>query len=85
MGKLLILSITDGEEQLLDKLKDFLAEAPGIEIVEPPATKHTLTFPGLELHLRKQTVKWRGRSLHLTHLEFFTLREGLPVKLDTVE
>ena len=48
MGKLLILSITDGEEQLLDKLKDFLAEAPGIEIVEPPATKHTLTFPGLE-------------------------------------
>ena len=73
MGKLLILSITDGEEQLLDKLKDFLAEAPGIEIVEPPATKHTLTFPGLELHLRKQTVKWRGRSLHLTHLEFFTL------------
>ena len=60
MGKLLILSITDGEEQLLDKLKDFLAEAPGIEIVEPPATKHTLTFPGLELHLRKQTVKWRA-------------------------
>ena len=73
MGKLLILSITDGEEQLLDKLKDFLAEAPGIEIVEPPATKHTLTFPGLELHLRKQTVKWRGQPLHLTHLEFFTL------------
>ena len=36
MGKLLILSITDGEEQLLDKLKDFLAEAPGIEIVEQP-------------------------------------------------
>ena len=64
MGKLLILSITDGEEQLLDKLKDFLAEAPGIEIVEPPATKHTLTFPGLELHLRKQTVKWRGRGQH---------------------
>ena len=73
MGKLLILSITDGEEQLLDKLKDFLAEEPGIEIVEPPATKHTLTFPGLELHLRKQTVKWRGQPLHLTHLEFFTL------------
>ena len=55
MGKLLILSITDGEEQLLDKLKDFLAEAPGIEIVEPPATKHTLTFPGLELD-RKSVV-----------------------------
>ena len=73
MGKLLILSITDGEEQLLDKLKDFLAEAPGIEIVEPPATKHTLTFPGLELHLRKQTVKWQGQPLHLTHLGFLSL------------
>ena len=29
MGKLLILSITDGEEQLLDKLKDFQALPPG--------------------------------------------------------
>ena len=63
MGKLLILSITDGEEQILDKLKDFLAEEPGIEVVEPPAEKHILTFPGLELHLRKQTVKWRGQPL----------------------
>ena len=41
--------------------------------MEPPAAKHTLTIPGLELHLRKQTVKWRGQPLHLTHLEFFTL------------
>ena len=41
--------------------------------MEPPATKHILTFLGLELHLRKQTVKWRGQPLHLTHLEFFTL------------
>ena len=73
MGKLLILSVTNGEEQILDRIKDFLAEEPGIEIVEPPATKHILTFLGLELHLRKQTVKWRGQPLHLTHLEFFTL------------
>ena len=55
MGKLLILSITDGEEQVLDRIKDYLAEEPGIEIVEPPDAKHTITFPGLELHLRKQT------------------------------
>ena len=40
MGKLLILSVTNGEEQILDRIKDFLAEEPGIEIVEPPATKH---------------------------------------------
>ena len=73
MGKLLILSVTNGEEQILDRIKDFLAEEPGIEIVEPPATKHILTFLGLELLLRKQTVKWRGQPLHLTHLEFFTL------------
>ena len=54
-------------------IEDFLAEEPGIEVVEPPAAKHTLTIPGLELHLRKQTVKWQGQPLHLTHLEFFTL------------
>ena len=62
MGKLLILSVTNGEEQILDRIKDFLAEEPGIEIVEPPATKHILTFLGLELHLRKQTVSG-GASL----------------------
>ena len=45
MGKLLILSITDGEEQLLDKLKDFLAEAPGIEIVERPPRSTPSPFP----------------------------------------
>ena len=63
MGKLLILSVTNGEEQILDRIKDFLAEEPGIEIVEPPATKHILTFLGLELHLRKQTVKWQGNPI----------------------
>ena len=73
MGKLLILSVTNGEEQILDRIKEFLAEDPGIEVMEPPAMKHTFTFPGLELHLRKQTVKWQGQPLHLTHLEFFTL------------
>ena len=89
MGKLLILSVTNGEQQILDRIKDFLAEEPGIEIVEPPATKHTLTFPGLELHLRKQTVKWRGQPLHLTHLEFFTLaylarQDALSVDVDAL-
>lgn len=73
MGKLLILSVTNGEEQILDRIKEFLAEDPGIEVMEPPAMKHTFTFPGLELHLRKQTVKWRGQPFRLTHLEFFTL------------
>lgn len=68
-----VVSVTNGEEQILDRIKDFLAEEPGIEVVEPPAAKHTLTIPGLELHLRKQTVKWQGQPLHLTHLEFFTL------------
>ena len=68
MGKLLILSVTNGEQQILDRIKDFLAEEPGIEIVEPPATKHTLTFPGLELHLRKQTVKWRGQPLAVSRV-----------------
>ena len=73
MGKLLILSVTNGEEQILDRIKDFLAEEPGIEIVEPPATKHTLTIPGLELHLRYWRYLKNDCPLPLTHLEFFTL------------
>ena len=55
MGKLLILSVTNGEEQILDRIKDFLAEEPGIEIVEPPGHGSISSpFLGLELHLRKQ-------------------------------
>lgn len=73
MGKMLILSVTSDEEQILDKIKGFLAEEPGIEIVEPPTAKHILSFPGLELHLCRRTASWQGQPLQLTHLEFFTL------------
>ena len=61
------------EHTISQRSFELLKGAPGIEVVEPPAAKHTLTIPGLELHLRKQTVKWQGQPLHLTHLEFFTL------------
>lgn len=33
MGRLLILSVTHGEEQILDKVKIFLAKEPGLEAV----------------------------------------------------
>ena len=73
MGKVLIVSVIGNEEHILDKIKDLLAEETDIELVEPPSGKNTLSFPGLEIHLRKQTVQWQGQPLHLTHLEFFTL------------
>lgn len=34
--------------------------------------ENTLSFSGLEIHLRKQ-FQWRGRPLHLTHPEFLTI------------
>ncbi len=73
MGKLLILSVTNGEQQILDRIKGLPGGRAWNRNRGAAATKHTLTFPGLELHLRKQTVKWQGQPLHLTHLEFFTL------------
>ena len=45
MGKLLILSVTNGEEQILDRIKDFLAEEPGIEVVSRPPQSTPSPFP----------------------------------------
>lgn len=58
---------------ILDRIKDLLAKETDIELVNPPSEKNSISFPNLELHLRKQTVKWQGQLIHLTHLEFFTL------------
>ena len=73
MSKVVILSLSDSEEHLLDRIKDLLAKESDIELVNPPSEKNSISFPNLELHLRKQTVKWQGQLIHLTHLEFFTL------------
>ena len=73
MSKVVILSLSDSEEHILDRIKDLLAKETDIELVNPPSEKNSISFPNLELHLRKQTVKWQGQLIHLTHLEFFTL------------
>ena len=61
MGKLLILSVTNGEEQILDRIKDFLAEEPGIEIVEQPTAKHTpVSYTHLDVY--KRQLSWSAYS-----------------------
>jgi len=73
MGKLLILSISKNEEYILDKLEEILAAEPSIKRIPLPVRQSVLSFPELEIDLRTQTVRWKGRLLQLTHLEFFTL------------
>ena len=74
ISKIIILSTSiNNEEQILDKIKKTLTDKASIERIELSGAENTLSFPGLEIHLRKQTAEWQGRPLHLTHLEFFTL------------
>ena len=57
MGRLRFYPSPMAKNKFWISLKDFLAEEPVIEIAKPSNTWHILTFPSLELHLRKQTMR----------------------------
>lgn len=72
MGKVVVLAISDSEEQILDKM---LAAAEGelaIEYIQDTVSD-VLTFPELKIHVRKQTVYQSHTLIPMSHNEFFTL------------
>ena len=56
MGKLVILSITDHEEHIINKIMEFIAAEPEFIHLAPSPPQSTLSFPGLEIRLKEQTV-----------------------------
>lgn len=61
MGKLLILSFTHGEEQILDKVKIFLAKEPGLEAVGLLLCNRA--FPPTQLCLMENCVFYLGMTI----------------------
>ena len=73
MGKLLILSVPDHEEHILDKIMELIADEPEFIHLAPSPPQSALSFPGLEIRLKEQTVYCNGTLIALTYHEFAVL------------
>lgn len=70
----MIITFSDSEEHIMQKIMDVLRDEPAVEHpLEPSYASNVLTFSGLVVHLKEQTVYRNGEKVPLTHHEFFTL------------
>ena len=73
MGKLLILSVTDHEEHILNKIMEIIADEPELDHIALPPSNASLSFPDLEIRLKEQTVYCNSTLIALTYHEFSVL------------
>ena len=73
MGKLLILSVPDHEEHIINKIMELIADEPEFIHLAPSLPQSALSFPGLEIRLKEQTVSCSGQLVTLPHHEFAVL------------
>ena len=73
MGKLLILSIPDHEEHIINKIMELIADEPEFIHLAPSLPQSALSFPGLEIRLKEQTVYCNSTLITLTYHEFAVL------------
>ena len=73
MGKILILSVTDHEEHILNKIIEAIANEPELDHIALPPSNASLSFPDLEIRLKEQTVSCNGQLVTLTYHEFAVL------------
>ena len=73
MGKLLILSIPDHEEHIINKTMELIADEPEFIHLAPSLPQSALSFPGLEIRLKEQTVYCNSTLIALTYHEFAVL------------
>ena len=52
MGKIFVLSVTDHEEYILNRIMEIIAAEPGFDHIVSFHPCNTLVFPGLELRLK---------------------------------
>ena len=65
MGKLLIVSISDHEEHILNKIMEIIADEPELNHIALPPSNASLSFPHLEIRLKEQTVSCSGQLVTL--------------------
>ena len=73
MGKLLIVSISDHEEHIFNRVMAAIIDEPELDRIALPLSAACLSFPDLEIRLKEQTVSCRGQLVTLTHHEFAVL------------
>ena len=73
IGKIMILSFSDAEEHILDKLKTVFEDEKNIEYIEI-MPKSVLRFHELEIHVKEQEVYRRGIRVSLSRQEFLALQ-----------
>ena len=73
VGKIVILSLSDSEECVIDRLKDLIENESNIEYTEI-ISKQVLLFNDLKIHLKEQTVYHNGKKVSLSHQEFLVLQ-----------
>ena len=68
----MVLTLSDSEEHIMDKVMAVLAEEQTIERVYIPA-EPALTFPSLEIRPQRRQILWNGKEIELTTREFDVL------------
>ena len=72
MGKLLLLTLNEQEEKMIDKIITAISDYIQVEPMEiKPAS--VLSFPGLEIRQSQHRVFQDGEEVNLTRLEYSTL------------
>lgn len=73
-GKIMVVTFSDSEEHIIQKIMDVLMVEPVMaHPLEKSLTSNILTSPNLEIRINEQTVYHDNHSVPLTHHEFFTL------------
>ena len=73
MGKLLVLSVSDHEEHIFNRIMAAIIDEPEFDHITLPFSDAILSFPNIEIRLKEQTVSCRGQLVTLTHHEFAVL------------
>lgn len=73
MGKILIMTFSDSEEHIMNKILTAVEGELTMEDISNFHEPSILTFPGLGIHIKEQTVYHNGTLIPLSHYEFFTL------------
>ena len=81
MGKLVILSVTDHEEHIINKIMELIADEPEFIHLAPSAPQSVISFPGLEIRLKEQTVYCNSTLITLTTMNLQSLHIWLVIRV----
>ena len=71
-GKILVLTLNEQEEKVLDKIIVAISDCVQLEAVQTTPVP-ILSFPGLEIRQNQHRVLQNGEDINLTRLEYRTL------------